>query len=435
MAPKDLTTENRKSIITFIFLALLILFFPIDHKIFLIFRITDFLVLALFVWGVINSGLKPFKSRLSLNTTTLIYVFCLLFVLSMLYGALFVGIKDNNRFIFIYKYSIVFILFWLTGEFSASQLSIKQIQILLVLLFSSFIFMVANVFIDLFYPIKYLNPLAFGVRHRFSQIRPSFPFTSNTVSDAHLYGAYLANMIVALIALGSFKVFKISPMVFYVLAICSLPALLLTGARASILVLSLFVFIMVMLVFVDQFFLKRKTSLKKIAVFAIIFTAIVGGIYGFVDSKAFESQTDATFLLKRSFAFGNMDNLATVRIRSILSAVNQTIFDGPILIGIGITSSELVWYDNAIAAILVSSGLLGVIVFALIILSYSNHLFKISLINRRKKEYFALASVFCTYALINVISTEFFLVTRSITPFALLCGLLIILIKKPKPDV
>ena len=70
--------------------------------------------------------------------------------------------------------------------------------------------------------------------------------------------------------------------------------------------------------------------------------------------------------VERTFIFNY--KTFTLRIDKIKRSIQTTIVDGPVLLGGGIMSVFDIWFDNGFAALLVSSGVLGLAILAIFVL-------------------------------------------------------------------
>ena len=66
--------------------------------------------------------------------------------------------------------------------------------------------------------------------------------------------------------------------------------------------------------------------------------------------------------------------------------------------------------------------------------TYLFNAYKQSLLNHRTNEFWCLFFVVANYVSVNLVSSEFFLTTRSIVPFAIICGLLTSIINQQKEE-
>jgi hypothetical protein len=425
---KYFASKGKWVSISFVFL--LIVTFSINYSHFLFFRLSDFIMMAFLVWGAV------YKKEIFVGAFTtekkLVVAFFVVFFASLCYGLVAIGIVKQVNFAFIYKYLVVFAVF-IVSKSILDDMTEKAITRLMLLLIFIYVLLIINIFIDIYHPIKWLNLKSYQVRYggRLSSIRPAFPFSNSPLSDAHLYAAFLTNMMILLISFLVFNVRIIKKPLIYLIILCSFAALILTGARASLILFFLFggfLSILKLIAFLQQN-QNRGLIFRKLTIFVTI-AFMIAAIFWMNRDMIIENK-DAWYLIKRMFDF---TRLVEFRLPKIMLAVNSVILQGPILIGIGMPSSTGTWFDNAVAAVLVSSGVVGLLLFSCIILVYLYETYKKAIINQRIAEFWCLFFVVSHYVLINVISTEFFLATRSIVPFAILCGMLTSIINKQKTD-
>lgn len=343
------------------------------------------------------------------------------FFASVVYGLVTIGIVRWVNFAFIYKYLLAFSTFALIRLIlrDMDQVHLKRLIVLMTIVY---LFLVFNMFLDVFCPVKYLNNISYKARAagRLSYIRPALPFTSARLPDGHLYAAYLTNMMVLLTSWFVFKLKVVNPWITLLSFPACATAVILTGSRANMLVMFLFSALL-FFIFVKRGVVNRKFQLsmrrKRLVFLAIILVLVISA--GAAEKLA--SNKDASFLISRTFY---LTGLADQRLPKIMKAVRLVVLEGPVIIGIGMPSTNFIWLDNAAAAILLASGLGGLLVFAGVILVYLHNVYRQAVENQRMAEFWCLFLVVGHYVTINLVSTEFFLGTRSVVPFAISCGIL-----------
>jgi hypothetical protein len=262
--------------------------------------------------------------------------------------------------------------------------------------------------------------------------RPHFPFTDPYFKDSHLLAAYISTGSLAIILCRRYHLLKMSLLPYGILVTIVFLAMLLTGSRNGIVT-----FVTTMAVF-NLYLLSQKLSVRQslirlkrptlyLAFVVLISATVIIGLY-----MKYGPENDlVTRLLKRAFYFDpSGDQSYLGRVRKFIIAYNL-VFDGPVFIGIGLQSSSLSFYDGAIVSILVSTGLSGLLVFTAIIYLFFANLYTKAVQNQRREEFLISLFVSVNYILANII-TEFFLVSRSVIPFAVFLGLTTRLVHIPK---
>jgi len=411
----------QKCSVCVVFSILLIATYSINYSLFLSLRPVDIVLILFAIWGVLNNDIKLRSFSL------LIGVFYLLYLLSVVYGVLCIGIVNPQNFAFIYKYSVLFICVWL---FLSSDLNEWQIKFLLKILFFSFIALIVYEFISL-YRFRILFPeLA-------SRFRPNFPFTKpfnkgGYLGDAHLLAAYISTGLLAIIFCRRYNLLKIGLPLYCILITVVFIAMLLTGSRNGIVT-----FVMVMVLYaifsvVKMFSGPRRFVPAKRIAFYSAFVILISGAVIVVLYISHGSEHDfITRLLRRTFYFSLSEDQSLMGRISNFSIALDLVFNGPILIGVGLQSSPKSFFDGAISSILVSSGLIGLVVFISIIVMFFLDLYRKAVQNQRQEDFLILLFVSMNYILANLI-TEFFLVSRSVIPFSIFLGLAAKLVLLPK---
>lgn len=411
----------QKCSVCVVFSILLIATYPINYSLFLSLRPVDIVLILFAIWGVLNNDIKLQSFSL------LIGIFYILYLLSVVYGVLCIGIVNPQNFAFIYKYSVLFICVWL---FLSSDLNEWQVKFLLKILFFSFIALIVYEFVSL-YRFKILFP---ELANRF---RPNFPFTKpfykgGYLGDAHLLAAYISTGLLAIIFCRRYNLLKIGLPLYCILITIVFIAILLTGSRNGIVT-----FFVTMILFYLYLVCKRRPSLRNLTRIkkTTLYSAFIIFISGAVIIALYMSYSGendfVTRLLRRTFYFSLTEDQSLMgRIRKFSIALDL-VFNGPILIGVGLQSSPMSFFDGAISSILVSSGLMGLIIFISIIVVFFLNLYKKAVQNRRQEEFLILLFVSLNYILANLI-TEFFLVSRSVIPFSIFLGLVASLVQIPK---
>ncbi|MGE5294460.1 MAG: hypothetical protein ACM3VT_06490, partial [Solirubrobacterales bacterium] len=361
-----------------------------------------------------------FHHRLRLGALSLLTgAFGTVVLLSSLYGALFVGIVKPAHFAFFYKYAALFLCTWLIVS---SALGEEQIRFLLKMLFLSFLGVIGY---------EYYSLWNVAARHPELALtfRPNFPFTAayengGYLGDAHLLAAYLSSGLVAFVLFEHTGLMRMSAVAYYPLLALICGAMLLTGSRNGI-VTSGFVFLLLIAFSVGRRFLvgrgitRMSRSSMRMCVGVLILCA--AGLVFYDVYLQDEHSLQRVVARALSFDFVH-DQSALGRIRKVGVAAAM-VLDGPAVIGIGMQSSHMMFFDSGIGALLVTSGVTGIVLYASIILLFFIGLRKVAGRNGRESEYLGLFFVSLNYVLVNLI-TEFFLISRSVIPFCIFLGLM-----------
>jgi len=417
-----MTLVLKKSTVGLLFSLLLIVSYPINYPLFLNLRPVDIVLLLFAVWGVFNAGIRP------RSVSILVAIFCVLFLLSTLYGVLFTGVVSPRNFAFIYKYGVLFVCVWLL---LSSKLDEPRIRFLLRMLFLSFLVVLAYEFVSL-YRFRVMHP---GRAHTF---RPNFPFTDpfpdlyrGYLGDAHLLAAYISTGLLAIIFCRQYRMFRIRLPIYCGLLATGFTGMLLTGSRNGLVSFFVTVILFGLWMLVRKVsHVKAFTTVRRSTVHLALVLLLVGTVVTYLCMKYGGQNAFVNRLLNRAVYFDlGKDQSFLGRVDKLKQACN-VVLEGPVIIGPGLQSSERSYFDGAIASVLVSSGVAGVFIFAAIIFASFVVLHKRALLNDRKSELRILFFVSLNYLLANLI-TEFFLVSRSVIPFALFWGLMARLIHIP----
>ncbi|HXK36592.1 MAG TPA: hypothetical protein VJ553_03345, partial [Candidatus Paceibacterota bacterium] len=154
---------------------LVTLLFPVNYSLLLKLRPADFLMMMLIVASLPAMRIKP-------NATFLLSVlFFLVYVLSTAYGIMVHGIASQTNFLFVYKYLMLFALFWVLCSVPMHPVRLARLR---AIMNAVFYFLVAYVFLYVFLWVRG----AIG-----GSMRVTFPFTNDydpefgTISDSPLY--------------------------------------------------------------------------------------------------------------------------------------------------------------------------------------------------------------------------------------------------------
>jgi hypothetical protein len=317
---------------------------------------------------------------------------------------------------------VLFICIWL---YISSSLDEQQIRFLLKILFFSFLVMIAYEYIILY---NFINQGSRSIRF----FRPYFPFTDPYLKDSHMLAAYISTGLLAIIFCRQCRLLKMNLLPYGILVTLILLAMLLTGSRNGVVT-----FVTTMVLFnlyqlykkfsVQQSFVRLKRPTLYLAVIVLISAAVITGLH----IKYGGENVLVARLIKRAFYFNPSEDQSYLgRVRKFVTAYHL-VFDGPVIIGTGLQSSTLSFFDGAVASILVSTGLSGLLVFTAILYLFFVNLHTKAVQNQRRQEFLASLFVSVNYIFANLI-TEFFLVSRSVIPFAIFLGLTARLVHIPK---
>jgi len=416
-------TIVKKFTVCMLFSLFLIFTYCINYPLFLSLRLVDIVLIIFAAWGIFNLGIK---SRLVPILVGLFYIF---YFLSTLYGTIFIGITNTKNFVFVYKYSVLFVCAWLV---SSSKLEEKHIRLLLKILLFTFVVVLIHEFVSLW---------VFQTRHPALALtfRPNFPFTkpfphkrSGYLGDAHLLAAYISTGALAILFCRQYGLFKIRLPFYCVLLIIVFSAMLLTGSRNGVVTFSVTIFLFGFWVFIKKLAAPKScTIIKKDSIelvfVAFIVCALLIGLY----TKWGAQNNLVNRLCHRTFYLNiSKDQSSLGRISKFAHAYDLA-HTSPLIIGPGLQSSPKSFFDGAIPSILISAGIGGLLVFATIIIASFLVLHMEANKNQRQSEFHILFFVSFNYILANLI-TEFFLVSRSAVPFAVFWGLIVKLIYTPK---
>lgn len=370
--------------ICFLFLFIGILFVPFNLQILGPFRATDIFISL----SIIMFFLKLQMDKLYFNFLLLIFI---LIFLSSVFGLAIVGFVQLETIGFLYKFYFPFLLFALV----VTLLKYKDYsKIIHFALFSTFLFLVIWVYLY-----SYLRDLGIVV----GNYRPSFPFSEDfNISDAHLYSSYLALGLIMYLFYWS-KFFNIAGFFNYLLFILSLGSIFLTGSRGGIVLV--FAAFLIWIVLIGYKIVLAKLYYLPVAGFLVLI--IIN-----MDILPMPGE-DSFKLISRAMDFELADDESSLgRIRKLKTSFDQTERVG-YLLGVGLFSNKLIWYDGLIGIINSYLGLLGIFLFLGFVLYVIFSIYKLAIYEKYGSYIFII--VFITYFIANII-TEYFLVTRSVVP-------------------
>lgn len=416
----------RRSSVCVFFLTLLISTYAINYPIALSLRPVDIILILFGAWGALNNRVR------SRPLVLLIGVFYILYFLSTIYGVLVIGIISPQNFAFIYKYSVLFVCVWLV---LSSRLDEQQARFLLKILFFSFLALITYEYISLY---RFMIQSPESVR----MFRPNFPFTEpfplhhgGYLGDAHMLAAYVSTGLLALILCKRCGLFQVNFAIYALLLTVVFVGVLLTGSRNGI--VTFFTTMVLFTLYLAGKKLSDRKSITRIRrpSFRLVCSVFVCGIIIVVLYMTYGGENDLVGrLLKRAFYFSLSEDQSYLgRVRKLIVACNL-VFRGPVFLGVGLQSSPLSFFDGAIGSLLVSTGVSGIFVLAAIITVFLSELHAAAIHNQRQGEFLALFFVSINYIFANLV-TEFFVVSRSVIPFAIFLGLTARLVHIPRVSV
>lgn len=328
----------------------------------------------------------PFVS-IKKENLVIVSLFFVIFFFSILIGTFSVVEFDSKRLIFIYKYLYPFLLVLVFYNLNLNRFQLKTV---VKYMFFTHMFLVIWVYV-------YIYMVSVDQIH--GSFRPSFPFSNDMMtSDAHLYSATLA---IGLIFFTMYyKYTRYSLVAFLIFLLFSLGSILLTGSRSGIIVFMLAMSIYMLL------------NKKRIIYFIL---SIVSLPLFFLGVNYFEMSLPVEY-------FRGLDRILSTDIfndSSFLSRISKSLIgindskEAYFLLGIGSLHSTLVWYDSLIGILMSHTGLLGSIVFFLVLNKFRKNNNYLNSKNNEMKNNFLI--ILTSYIFINLI-TEFFLVARSVFP-------------------
>ena len=387
-------------------LLLIALLFWINYSLVLKLRLVDFLLMIFLALALPNIRMK-FSAPMVLS-----FVFFVCYTVSAIYGILTIGVTNPNNFLFIYKYLIIFLLFCVLMNM---DLHPQRVERLRSAVFFSYLVLVIYVF--LYLPLRLM-----GIVHGTS-IRVTFPFSNDiptvgTVSDAPLYSVVLSTFLVGYLFYptkpGKGRVIRKA-----LVAVATVAGIILGGSRTGLLSLPITFgvylwrrFVLAMMRGLTQF--KRRVL---VAVFVLIVVAVTGVL---LSSGTLSSGTSLALNVGRAFSFG-MDDSVLGRVTKT-TYVLQTVSSGLVIFGVGMQSAEHTWIDNGYAAVILAAGFGGLLALLLAIFFFLRDSRTAALRNGTMRYYDGLEYVFLNW-MVCCFTSEYFLVTRGLVPFALLAAL------------
>jgi uncharacterized membrane protein len=246
--------------------------------------------------------------------------------------------------------------------------------------------------------------------------RVSYPFSNYNMSDAHVYSSYLSFTFVAYHeyikkTLGHKSIHS------YIVFILAVGALILTGSKTGLLIISLY-FIIICTRFISSF---SKKNLAIIITTTITFSISILIFFNTQNNNETDS-FNYTYLYNRATTYNVKGDSINGRLEKGIRALNE-ISPNYLLIGNGPTGASMKWYDGGISILLAHGGVLGLlslIIYIYMILTRSK---RRSIIGKSYGLHKVFTLLIFIYLLLIVI-TEHFLITRNLLPVATLLSVI-----------
>jgi hypothetical protein len=360
-------------------------------------RIADFLVMALIFFSI------PYLQVRNISVMALLAFFFACYCISTVYGILTYGIVTPSNMLFVYKYLVVFALFWVLWSL---PLHPDKLIILQKASFGVYFFLVCWVFLWVVLRVR-------GVFH--GNFRVSFPFSNMDdplLSDAPLYSVVLSTCLTAYLFTPRTRGFAQTVRVVCVVGF-TCGAILLSGSRTGLLSAGATFAIYAIRRLSQEAFSGRIRFKRSTMWIGLAFILLIAY---FAIRASRISDANVLGLLSRAISFGGGDASSTARVEKATYAI-QTVLGGPVLIGIGSQSTFHTWFDSTWPNVLINTGMLGVLSFLLIIYFVLRKAKERAREGGTMRAYVALEYMFINY-LVSSISTESFLTTRGLIPFA-----------------
>ena len=244
--------------------------------------------------------------------------------------------------------------------------------------------------------------------------RVSYPFSNYHMSDAHVYSSYLSFTFVAYHeyikkTLGHKSIHS------YIILILAVGALILTGSKTGLLIISLY-FIIICIRFIKNL---SKKNLKIITTITFVITILL------LINTPKDNDNDPfnyLYLYNRATTYNVKGDSINGRLQKGIRALNE-ISPNYLLIGNGPTGASMKWYDGGISILLAHGGVLGLLSLVIYIYNILARSKRRSIIGKS----FGLHKVFTLlifiYLILSVI-TEHFLITRNLLPVATLLSVI-----------
>lgn len=360
--------------------------------------------------------------RFNASTSSLVGLFILMLAMTTWAGLAERGLVDLRGIAYVYKLVLPFLVFW---AFSHAVPGVRQNRKLLAIALGVLVILIVWAWIHFF-----LN------KYRVVDMpnRSSFPFTNwgGKQSDGHMFSLTLAVALLSMVWLCWYRILCIRLKYAALVLVLGLSALFLTGSRTGLVVLIVSGVLWVLWEALRSSLGAYDYRIRKSSVAFLSVALVVLALIPFFYMSASEFiPNDIEYLITRAsnFDFTEEDS----RIRKTIYGFEKSLQGFPLL-GVGALSSGLAWYDSGPTALVVYSGVAGLMVYVCLLIWVVFHLGKMSRNNGRKHEFYCFVWILFAYALGNI-ATEFWMVTRSVLPVVALLGILAAIIKIPNKTV
>jgi len=395
---------SRLSVIELLLIAVVV-FFPVNYVLGAGLRPSDLVMLVLIFFCL---------PRVRAHLTVSFYLglaFFALYGVSAVYGLLVFGMVKDSNLMFLYKYAAAFLLFWVLMNVRLSPRGVHAISRILFLVYFA---LVAYTFL---YVAMWWTGRLMGMNSRVSFPLSNQPDPSGG-GDAHLYAVVLSTCLVGYLFYPRAKTWRTRAFTAGVFVL-TMAAIVLSGSRTGLLSI-----VLTCMIYAGRRAYTALVSARlrvRVASLLVALLIIAAAVGVFVRVRGLESEALAT-LTSRAFSFDPQGD-GSIQSRIIKTAYAlETVFFGPIFIGIGMQSTEHTWFDVGYASILVTAGLLGLVSVLACILSFLHRQKALARRTSAVQAYRGLEYLFIN-ALVCAMSSEFYLVTRGLLPFAVLCTL------------
>jgi hypothetical protein len=299
--------------------------------------------------------------------------------------------------IFYIKYISIFIILILSAEFSKT---LNERKMIANAIFYLFISLVVWVYIYL-----YLRSIAILT----GNFRASFPFSSDFyISDAHVYSSLLGMLIFGYFyyirqMLDHGYLFSMGVIFFSVIST------ILTGSRGGLAIL-IIGFLIMIIYKMRSIFLINKLRVRSLL--ALLFFILTLFLILFFYSDAVELNLYAS-LIERATNFDLTSDASSIsRVQKLGVALDDWRAGGYVL-GLGVFSCSLTWYDG-LTSILLAHGGLSLLLLFIFILIFTFYLIVITK-NIETRNKYILCAIILMYLMANII-TEYILISRNMLP-------------------
>lgn len=383
--------KDKLDKVVFILLCILVIIFPVNYEVVPSLRVFDiFYIFTFFLFLFINFKVQKIYFLL-------VFWISILLLLSMWNGYFQSKPIEIQKIVFVYKYFLLFTVPLLVSNIVNTPYRVKIINRLMIWIFIALLTWVY----------LYLVLNHFGIIN--GNKRPSFPFSENyQIPDSHLLSSTLGFLTVTYLFYWRIF-FKHNIFISLLVTSNALFVLLFTGSRTGIVLI-----VFTVVVYFSYVFIKiKKIKLKKSNYLKyILFCIILISLFLFFQDKVFYIIEKNIWLIERALNF-DLENDASSqgRIAKLFISWNDLSASGYIL-GLGILSSSLIWYDGVIAILLAHGGILLLVSFLsfIVLVIYKSYLY--AKYNNQKIYFLIFLLLLITYILSNGI-TEYVFVSRN----------------------